>query len=680
LGIPLSLTPYHLPLASDVSPITAYFNMLENVYLIPLMPLAAAILILAFGRWLPLKGAWLGILAMFYCLVHAVGLLVGIYTGSLILPEEGLTGQFFETTFTWFQTGFFRMEVGTLVDGTSAMMMLVVTLVSFLVQVYSLSYQHGKPRFGRYYAYLNLFTFSMLLLVVANNFLQFFIGWELVGLCSYLLIGFEFERRAAADAGLKAFITTKIGDVGFYLGLLLLFTHVGTFNFAIIQREHVDAGFISQNMAGLIALLLFCGAVGKSAQMPLHVWLPDAMEGPTPVSALIHAATMVAAGVYLVVRVYFLFELSPMALTVVAWVGTLTALMAASSALVANDIKKVLAYSTISQLGYMMLALGVGDVNAGMFHLTTHAFFKALLFLGAGSVIHAVHTNDMWKMGGLSKKMPITFMTMGCGTLAIIGFPFFSGFFSKEAILAAAYAGHHKALFVIAAFTALLTAFYMCRMLFLTFLGDPRDRERYSHAHESGPTMTFPLSFLAILSVASGFFFTWVWTFEHWVPTHGPAEHHGGQIVIISSLLALVLGAGLAWSMYLAKRPDPAKLAQRWKGLHTLLTRRYLDDIYLWFIARTVDRPAKGMAEFDYHIIDQGIVDGVGVVTRFVARGKRWFDDNVLDRIFVDGVGWITQRMGSAVRQLQTGFAQFYLLVVASGLSLLVLWAVVVLG
>ncbi|HRY29717.1 MAG TPA: NADH-quinone oxidoreductase subunit L, partial [Elusimicrobiota bacterium] len=444
--------------------------MLDNVYLIPLLPLAAAFLIIAFGRWLPLEGAWIALAASAYGFGHALLLLSGLYSTHLPLPMEGLNGRYFEQAVTWFNTGVFRMELGVLVDGLSVMMLLVVTSVSLLVQIYSLGYQRGKPRFGRYYAYLSLFSGSMIVLVLANNFLQFFIGWELVGLCSYLLIGFEFERPEAAYAGRKAFITTKLGDLGFYIGLLLLFSTVGTFNFAILKHEHVAAGLISPEWATVICLLLFCGAVGKSAQLPLHVWLPDAMEGPTPVSALIHAATMVAAGVFLVARLDFLFALSAPAMAVVAWVGCLTALVAASSALVSNDIKRVLAYSTISQLGYMMLALGVGNTYAGMFHLTTHAFFKALLFLGAGSVIHAVHTNDIWRLGGLSKKMPLTFVTVSCATLAIVGFPGFSGFFSKEAVLEAVHAAGQPALFVLASFTAFLTAFYMCRLFFLTFL------------------------------------------------------------------------------------------------------------------------------------------------------------------------------------------------------------------
>jgi NADH-quinone oxidoreductase subunit L len=357
--------------------------MLNHAYLIPLLPLLASLLILFLGKRLALGGAldW-----------HFGG---GVGRGSFVrnfgnglrapglLKQVGVSGRFFESAMDWFSVGNARVEMGVMIDGMAAMMLVVVTVVSLLVQVYSLGYQHGKPRFSRYYAYLSFFTSAMLILVVANNLLQFFMGWELMGLSSYLLIGFEFERPAAAYASRKAFITTRVGDVGFYLGLLLLFTTLGTLNFGIIGNEYLSN--ISPALATVIALLLFAGAVGKSAQVPLHVWLPDAMEGPTPVSALIHAATMVAAGVFLLARFHFLFALSPTAQTIVAWTGGITALGAALSALTATDIKKVLAYSTISQLGFMVLAMGVGDPQAGMFHLTTHAFFKRSSFWAPGA-------------------------------------------------------------------------------------------------------------------------------------------------------------------------------------------------------------------------------------------------------------------------------------------------------
>jgi len=340
--------------------------MVEYAYLIPLLPLASAIIIFFFGRWLPTKGAWLGIVAIAASLVMSVDLFLRYADGTLHLPME--------MSWPWFAAGIYPFEWGILLDGPALIMLLVVTTVSLLVQVYSLGYMHDAPRFKRFYAYLSLFTFSMLSLVLANNYLQFFVGWELMGACSYFLISFEFERDAAGAAGNKAFLTTRLGDLGFYAGLLTIFFVVGTFNFGQIAA-HLKDGSVSPHMAYIIALLVFCGSVGKSAQVPLHVWLPDAMEGPTPVSALIHAATMVAAGVFLVARTYGFFLVAPQALEVVAWVGGITAVFAASIALTANDIKKVLAYSTISQLGYMIMALGVGGYSAGLFHLTTHAAF-----------------------------------------------------------------------------------------------------------------------------------------------------------------------------------------------------------------------------------------------------------------------------------------------------------------
>lgn len=660
--------------------------MFENAYLIPLLPLAAAAVILLFGRWLPKEGIALAIGAAAVNLIYAVSLLVRVMANPAVLPQEGIYGRFFEMSRDWFTAGQFRMELGVMIDGMAAMMLVVVTLVSFLVQVYSLGYQHGKPRLGRYYAYLSFFTAAMLILVVANNLLQFFIGWELMGLSSYLLIGFEFERPAAAYASRKAFITTRIGDLGFYLGILLLFTALGTANFSIIGVEHVHA--LGPELATAIGLLLFCGAAGKSAQLPLHVWLPDAMEGPTPVSALIHAATMVAAGVFLLARFYFVFAAAPLAQTVVAWTGALTALGAALSALTATDIKKVLAYSTISQLGYMVLAMGVGNHQAGMFHLTTHAFFKALLFLGAGSVIHAVHSNEMPVMGGLGKKMPITFITMTCAWLAIIGFPYISsGFYSKEAILAAVYEKHQYGLFAIAAFTALLTTFYMTRLMILTFIGTPRDKEKFHHAHESGPSMTFPLILLAVLSLVSGFFLHYIWPFEHLVPNvlaevaHTAEEHGNGHtVVLVTSLAALGLGLLSAYAVYIRRTPDPKALAEKFPKIHTLLSTRYFDALYLKLADLLCFKPAKFLAAFDFEVVDQGLIDGLGALARFMSRVFSWIDDNIVDGVFVNGWGWLSLRAGAGLRALQTGIAQNYLLAVALGVMSLLLWAVGVLG
>ena len=651
--------------------------MFQSAYLIVLAPLAAAVLALFLGRKLPLQGALFGIAATLYGLIHSLGLLFSIYQNPGILSSQGLLGRYFESSLTWFQIGSVRMELGTLIDGLSAIMLVVVTLVAFLVFVYSTGYQHGKPYLNRYYCYLSLFTFSMLLLVVANNLLQFFIGWEGVGLCSYLLIGFEFEREAAAYAGRKAFLTTKVGDLGFYVGLLLLFTKTGTLNIPLLSSAHVLTGNISHLACAAAALLLFCGAVGKSAQVPLHVWLPDAMEGPTPVSALMHAATMVAAGVYMVARVYFLFAVSHKVLMIVAWTGAVTALFTATMALVTTDIKRVLAFSTISQLGYMMLALGCGSVTAAMFHLTTHACFKALLFLGAGSVIHAVHTNDIWKMGGLSKKMPATFACFAVATLAIAGIPPFAGFFSKDQILEAAY-NADPTLFGIAILTAGMTAFYMFRLTMVTFLGQPRDLHAFDHAHESGPSMTLPLVILAVPSLASGFFFKYIWSFERWIPSEAQEAAGGTPLAIpVLSLSAVAVGILLAWQMYLHNRPSPSVLAQRFSGLHKLLSHRYyIDEFYLWLIEWFVMKPARFLYQFDYHVIDQGIVDGAGFVALMASRAKSWFDDNIVDGTLVNGTGAVVAWVSQGLRVFQNGLAQFYLLVVVSGLGALILWAV----
>ena len=421
-----------------------------------------AILIFFFGRWLPVKGAALGILACVASFGISFDLLMQVLDGTLKLPLR-------DCTIPGLTSGSFSSNGAFCWTGRPLVLLVAVSGISALIQIYSVGYMHDAPRFKRFFAYLSLFTAAMLALVLANNYLQFFIGWEIMGACSYFLIGFEFERDAAGAAGNKAFLTTRLGDLGFYAGLLTIFFVIGTFNFTQIQ-SHLADGNVSPHMALIIALLLFCGTIGKSAQLPLHVWLPDAMEGPTPVSALIHAATMVAAGVFLVARSYGFFLQAPQALEVVAWVGGITAIFAATIALAADDVKKVLAYSTISQLGYMIMGLGVGGYSAGLFHLTTHAAFKALLFLGAGSIIHAVHTNDIWKMGSLSKQMPTTFWTFLAGTLSLVGFCGTSGYFSKEMILGAAYSSHH----------VLLYGDRLFRGLPDFFLYDPGLRARFS--------------------------------------------------------------------------------------------------------------------------------------------------------------------------------------------------------
>ena len=456
--------------------------MLQHVYLIPLIPFFASLVILFGGRENPhSKLPLVGIAAMLWCLIQSLVIFGHAASGAAHLP--------YEAQWSWISFGAefggkpfsYDLPIGVLIDGPASIMLVVVTLVSLLVQTYSLAYMHDDKRFKRYYAYLSFFTASMLGLIVSSSLFVTFACWELVGVSSYLLIGFWFEKPAAAYAAKKAFMTTKLGDMGFYLALFLTFSTVGSFQITQIHN-FVARGYMPQSVALAIGLGLLCGAAGKSAQWPLFIWLPDAMEGPTPVSALIHAATMVAAGIYLVAKMYFIYAASPVAMEAVAWIGLVTALLAATMAVVAYDIKRVLAFSTISQLGFMLCALGVGGYTAGIFHLTTHAFFKALLFLGSGSVIHAMHTNDMREMGGLSKKMPITFITMLIGTCAIAGLPPLAGFYSKDLILEKVYEYNHF-MFAVMTFSALLTAFYMFRLIFLTFWGSERNHEKYSHAH-----------------------------------------------------------------------------------------------------------------------------------------------------------------------------------------------------
>lgn len=648
-------------------------GLLQTTYLIALAPLVAFVLILSFRKYVGMDGAWIGVLAAFYSFVHATLISIGIYKGSIELPQIGLQGHYFEAFRTWFTVGGFDFRIGVLIDGLSAMMLVVVTLVSFLVQLYSISYMHGHQRFGRYFAYVNLFTFSMLLIVMGNNLMQFFIGWELVGLCSYLLIGFDFERDAAAYAGRKAFLTTKVGDLGFYIGLLIIFNFLGTFNIPQLF-ENIQTLTYPTWVLVSVPLLLFFGAMGKSAQIGLHVWLPDAMEGPTPASALIHAATMVAAGVYMVARIFFMYEAAPISMEVVAWVGALTAFFAATMGLVAADIKRVLAFSTVSQLGFMMAALGCGGYVAGMFHLTTHAFFKALLFLCAGSVIHAVHTNDMWQMGGLKTKMPITAITYLLATLAIAGFPFLSGFFSKEEILMAAI-HHNPAIFVILVLAAMLTSFYMFRTFYLTFLGSPRNQEKYQHAHESPSLMTIPLMVLGFLSVVSGAFFVYHHNLGKWIHWGEPMAHHNQALVMGISIAVFVLGWLAASIIYSSKSPKYEKLGQKLSIPHAILNARYkVDELYLWFIGNVYHPIARWCDNVDYNFLDQKIVDGVGLGGKRFSWLSRIFDDGFVDQILIDGNGAILNRVSGVLKRIQSGLAQSYLFWMALGLISMFVW------
>ncbi len=637
--------------------------MLEYVFILPLLSFAAAGLILAFGRWLPLKGASAGIAVAAWGFSQALLLFVKAIRGGITLP--------YEVSIPWFSFGGSQATLGVYVDGLTIAMLLVVTAVSLLVQIYSTGYMHGDPRFKRFYAYLSLFTASMLGVTLTSSMMVFFMCWELVGVCSYLLIGFWFEKQSAAYAGKKAFITTKLGDLGFLIGLLCLFYATGTFEISkILELAH--AGAIPAAVAGTAAILLFLVAAGKSAQFPLFIWLPDAMEGPSPVSALIHAATMVAAGVYMVARLYAVYALSPAAMNVVAWTGALTAFMAASLALTCFDLKRVLAFSTVSQLGYMMMALGAGAFTAGMFHLTTHAYFKALLFLAAGSVIHAVHTNDMREMGGLRHKMPVTYITFLLGTLALTGIPPFAGFFSKDEVLAAALA-RNPYLFAVGAMAAAMTAFYMARALVMTFHGKPKDAQKYDHAHESPAVMTGPLILLAAVSVVSGWVLTRHEMFEKLVNFEGalPFELHHvshGAVAVFSSIVAALSMTVGAW-LYKARPEIPALLREKFSPVVEMLEKRYWLDAFFLKLVDIGDRLSAFMFSFDFNFLDQVVIDGWAWLTLKLSRLQGWLDDHVVDAA-VDVTGAATLSAGRVARLAQTGLIQNYLLFVAIAVSI----------
>jgi len=638
--------------------------MLEAAWLIPVLPFLAFWLIIFFGRRLPGEGAYV-----------AIGAMVVDALWSVVILVQSLGGRTYEANLVWAVTGGRAVEIGYQIDPLTAVMLNVVTVVGSLIFIYSIGYMHGDPRYPRFFAYMSLFAASMLTLVLANNLLLLYIGWEGVGLCSYLLIGFWFERPAAARASMKAFVTTRVGDLFMFVGILLLFFTVGSLDFGAIF-EAVESGTLAGATLPLAALLLFGGAVGKSAQIPLHVWLPDAMEGPTPVSALIHAATMVAAGVYLVARSYLLFFASPDhgALTVVAYIGGATALMAATIGIVQTDIKRVMAYSTISQLGYMMMGLGVLGYTAGVFHLMTHAFFKALLFLAAGSVIHAMHTNDMKEMGGLSRVMPRTYWTMVVGSLALAGVPPFAGFWSKDEILLEAF-HHNPVLFWIGLAGAFITAFYIFRMIFLTFGGRLRSA---AHPHESPAVMTVPLLILAGFSAVVGFAGAPWWG----NPFHQFVSFEAAETVpfdptlaLISTIVALA-GIFTAAAVYHWKWIPSESLRRAAGPLYALLVHKYYwDELYQWTVVRPLLWMARRLRTFDLYVID-GAVNAVGLIFVWLARLYRVFDLYVVDGA-VNLVGWVTKAAGGVLRYAQTGAPQNYLLVIALGVILLVVGGII---
>lgn len=627
----------------------------------------------------------------------------------------------FVSEFAWIDLGVvpvigaFSLSLGIMIDNLTVIMLFVVSLISALVHYFSIAYMKGDKRYNRYFAYLGIFTFSMMGIVVTNNLLMMYIFWELVGLSSYLLIGFWYEKQTASDAAKKAFIVNRIGDVGMFAGIMMIFVTYHTFAFDSIFAS-ISNGvlpFNSEFWLTITGLLLFCGAIGKSAQFPLHVWLPDAMEGPTPVSALIHAATMVAAGVYLVARIFVM--LTGDALFVIALIGALSAFIPATIALTQNDIKKVLAYSTVSQLGYMILALGVGSFVYGFFHLITHAFFKAGLFLGSGSVIHGMHhEQDIQKMGGLRKKMPITYVTFVIFSIAIAGVPLTSGFLSKDGILAGTYAfglltGHW--LFAgIGFLVAMMTAFYMFRLVILTFHGKPKDQHKYDHAHESPALMTVPLMILAALSIfifytanpvsaESGWFLgDWVKTPQTVVPEsarysfmvtqneinsiqhsqtqivhsveYSEALHHAHMPAVFLSLFLAGLGILTAFLFYQWKKVNVERLVAGVKPFYSFsLNKWYIDEFYNGtFVAFTMGL-SKLFAWFDAKIID-GIVDGSAALTRSFSRFIGGFDSIVIDG-FVNMTAYLSGMFGLFIRKIQVGKVQTYIVLLVFSIVLL---------
>ena len=602
---------------------------MEIFWLIPLFPGASALVLAVLGKWLPKKAvSWLACLSVFAAfLASAVS-----FFGLLRVPAESIP--LVKTLFPWIQAGSFRSDLALQLDPLSSLMTLVVSGVGFLIHVYSVGYMAHDKGYRRYFTYLNLFTFAMLILVLGANLVLMFVGWEGVGLCSYLLIGFWFEKPSAANAGKKAFIVNRIGDAGFLLGIFFIFLTVGSGDFRAINSA-VGGGVVTQGMATLIALLFFVGATGKSAQIPLYVWLPDAMEGPTPVSALIHAATMVTAGVYMVCRLNLLFTLSGAAGQVVALVGAVTAVFAATMALTQNDIKRVLAYSTISQIGYMFIGCGVGAYAAGMFHLYTHAFFKSLLFLSAGSVMHALSGElDMRKMGGLRKYLPLTYPAFLVGAIAIAGVPFLSGFFSKDAILTQAFAQGQYFIWALGLMCAVLTAFYMFRLIFLTFFGPERvDPQVKEHLHESPRVMTVPLVVLAFFSVVAGYVGLPVVFGERanlltrfLEPVIRPeAEGHLSinteWMLILASVAVALCGIYIAYVFYLRSPRTPHRLVGRFPAVYRLLYNKYyVDEAYnAAFVKPLVSGSRTVYDHFDLRVID-GAVDGTAAAAGFAGK------------------------------------------------------------
>ena len=677
-------------------------DMLINYALgILFLPLLSFIILILVGKRLPRQGDWVAIGSVLITLILSLAMF-----GSMLLSHD--PGFSHEASIEWMDLGAFRIELGFLIDNITIVMLLVVALISTMTHVFSIKYMAGDIRYSRYYAYLGLFTFSMNGIVLANNLFSLYIFWELVGVSSYLLIGHWFEKDSAADAGKKAFLTNRVGDIGFFIGVMLIFTALGTFNYGEIFQG-VAQGDMAGTLLTLAGIGLFMGAIGKSSQFPLHIWLPDAMEGPTPVSALMHAATMVAAGVFLTVRLFPIF--TPEALLFIAYVGGFTAIFAATIAITQNDIKKVLAYSTVSQLGYMILAVGTGAYIAGFFHLVTHAMFKACLFYGSGSVIHAMHhalhnkhdhdtdPQDMRNMGGFKSKMPVTYWTMVVAALAISGVPLFSGFLSKDAILAGtlAFGTHHPQHFLLPIFgfgAALITAFYMFRLIFMTFHNEPKLPELYDDINESPKEMTFPLVLLSTLSVFifytlpyfnplsdHGWFMELVKAKDSMVPgnpsAHEIAEgiHHSHMLTMILSTLVAALGIFLSWSVYLKKSISADAWAEKLAPYYNLsLNKYFIDENYDKYLYQPLLRLADRISFIDWELYDKYFINGFGHVTKWLSFLTGRTDYDGLDQTIVDGLGRSMSKAGSTLKEVQTGRLQNYMLFALFGVVIIVIF------
>ena len=672
--------------------------------LILFLPLVAFIINIIFGKRLPRQGDWVSIGAILITLILSLSLLM-----NMLMNWDSDFSH--EAVISWIDLGAFKINLGFFVDNITVVMLVVVSLISSMTHIFSLEYMKGDIRYNRYYAYLGLFTFSMNGIVLANNVMSLYIFWELVGVSSYLLIGHWFEKHSAADASKKAFLTNRVGDIGFFIGIMIMFTAIGSFNFQDLFKG-VSEGLVTGSLLTFAGLGLFMGAVGKSSQFPLHIWLPDAMEGPTPVSALMHAATMVAAGVYLTVRLFPLF--SPEALTIIAYVGGFTALFAATIAITQNDIKKVLAYSTVSQLGYMILAVGVGNYIAAFFHLLTHAMFKACLFYGSGSVIHSMHHSlhelkdhdtdpqDMRNMGGFKSKMPLTHWTMLIATLAISGVPLFSGFLSKDAILAGtlAFAQQYPQHFLLPIFgfgAAAITAFYMFRLIFMTFYGKPKMKKVFNGIHESPRVMTFPLVLLAGLSFFifytlpyfnpfsdHGWFTELIKASDSAVPGNPSAKeiyqgvHHAHYTAMALSLLVAALGIGLSYLMYIKEKFSAEVWARRMGFLYKLsLNKYFFDENYNRFLYQPFLKLSRAVAYVDWDLYDKYFINGFGHVTKFLSKITGHLDYEGLDQTLVDGVGRRTQWFGEKLKQVQTGRLQNYMLFALIGVILILVYQAV---